>query len=68
MSLDQIGEEEYFQDHNLIALYYYIMGNTRCEWLSSIRLYDVLTDWFDNNLDVEVYNIWKKRLDAVYEY
>lgn len=65
LTFNQIDNEEYFQDHNLIALFFHIdtcVGERR-QWITNVSLYDALRDWFDNYLDEEVYLIWKKRLD-----
>lgn len=70
LTFNQIDNEEFFQDNNLIALFYYIdpCVGERGNYLKNISLFDVLKDWFDNYLDEEVYAIWYKRLEKEYKY
>ena len=65
LTFNQIDSEEFFQDNNLTALFFYIdtcVGGRR-QYMTNISLYDALKDWYDNYLDEEVYLVWKKRLD-----
>lgn len=67
LTFNQIDNEEFFHDNNLLALFYYIENSHRREFLSNVRLFAVLEDWFDNFLDLEVYQIWKERLKKEYK-
>jgi hypothetical protein len=67
LTFNQIDSEEFFHDNNLLALFYYIENSQRREFLSNVRLFSVLEDWFDNYLDLEVYQIWKERLEKEYK-
>jgi hypothetical protein len=67
LTFNQIDSEEFFHDNNLLALFYYIENSQRREFLSNVRLFSVLEDWFDNFLDFEVYQIWKARLKKEYK-
>lgn len=67
LTFNQIDSEEFFHDNNLLALFYYIENSQRREFLSNVRLFAVLEDWFDNYLDLEVYQIWKERLEKEYK-
>lgn len=68
LTFNQIDNEEFFQDNNLMVLFYYIDScvGERGKYLKNISLFDVCKDWFDNYLDQEVYEIWKKRLNGEY--
>ena len=67
LTFNQIDNEEFFHNANLLVLFYYVDCSVRRDYLANVCLFAVLEDWFDNFLDHEVYLIWKKRLEKEYK-